>query len=171
MTSRNEDNVVHTGTHQFTNSVDLPTETVTNASVKTAAAIASTKVIHRTPIVYQQDDGATVVSEDAYLYLARFAGTIQSVEVRPMTAPTGGDLKFTVDVLKAAEGSGSFSSILSAIEDVDSGSTDDTLQEVTIATPGIIDGDCLQISITISGSTGTQGSGVIVVINIDENPI
>ncbi len=171
MTSRNEDNVVNTGTHKFTNSVELPDNTVTNASVKTAAAIASSKVIHRAPIVYQQDDAGVVVSEDAYVYLANFAGTIQSVEVRPMIAPTGGDLQFTVDLKKAAEGSGTFSSVLSAAEVVDNTSTDNTLQEVTIATPGILDGDCLQISITVSGSTGTQGSGVIVAVKIDEQPI
>lgn len=171
MTSRDEDNVLHVGTHTFSNTVSLPSNTVSNATVKSAAAIASSKVIHRTPIIYQQDDVGVVVSADAYIYLATFAGTIQTVEVRPMTAPTGGDLQFTVDIKKAAEASGSFSSILSAAEVVDNTSVDNTLQEAVVTTPGIIDGDCLQISITVSGSTGTQGSGVIVAVYVDENPI
>jgi hypothetical protein len=143
---------------------------VDNAAVETSAEISANKTINRQAINYVQDDGTPVVTATTFVHLCRSAGTIKSVEVRPMTAPTGGDLQYTVDVKKAIDGSGSFTTVLSAVVTVDNASVDETRQQAgLIATPATVDGDMLQIIITVSGSTGVQGDGVIVTINIDES--
>ena len=88
----------------------------------------------------------------------------------PNVAPTGGDLKWTVDVLKATP-PGAFATILSSTEDVDNTSADRTVQDgIGLATTTYVDGDVFKISVTVSGSTGSQGQGGCVELWLDEAP-
>jgi len=133
--------------------------------------IPATKVLQRIDLHYAQADGADVVSETILLRVARAKGTLIGVEVRPTTAPTGGDKKFTIDIAKAADASAAWSSLLNAAHDVDSSSVNDTKETVVLAaTPTYAAADALRIEITASGSTGSQGQGFVVTIFIEEDP-
>ncbi|MGB0889602.1 MAG: hypothetical protein ACPGWS_04900 [Solirubrobacterales bacterium] len=167
------------GAHVFHNSVTfvgavyLPDEAVDDDAFSTNAnkRLSASKQVHRFDLSVQQDDGSDVVTDTTFLRICRGAGELKGFEVRPMTAPTGGDKEFTVDIQKASDGSGSWSSLLNAVETVDNTSTDDTLQSATLAaTPTTADGDALRIVITASGSTGSQGQGVIVTAHYEEAP-
>lgn len=115
-------------------------------------------------------DATTVAAVTKTLGAIHYTGEVVEVSVTPITAPTGGDLAFTVDIKKST-GAGAFASILSAVETVDSSSVNRTAQYATLSgTPALVRGDLLQVVIATSGSTGTQGAGVDITIRIRENP-
>lgn len=167
---------VHQGAHRFVgettfqSTVNLPASTISNSQVSAAAAIAASKVVHRVPLIYAQADGSDVASATQLLFLASYDCTIVSVELRVTTAPTGGDKQFTVDIQKDTDGGGSFATILSSVITVDSSNVDDTLEAGTLSTTDLADGDALRVVVTASGSTGSQGQGLVVVVKLNEDP-
>lgn len=115
-------------------------------------------------------DTTTVAAITKTLATISKVGEVVDVIVFPVTAPTGGDLAYTVDIKKST-GAGVFASILSSVVTVNSSSVDRTAQTATLSgTPALAAGDALQIVIATSGSTGTQGAGVVVTIRIRMNP-
>jgi len=158
------DNVTFTGT-----TVTIPDGTIVNAKVSAAAAIVATKLVHRVPISFSQNMGQVVASETRPVYTAIAGGTIIDLQVAPITAPTGGDLQYTVDLQKSTAG-GAFATVLSSVVTCSSSSTDRTVQSGTISSAAFVATDVLQIVITASGSSGTQGTGVNVTVNVDQTP-
>ncbi len=149
--------------------ITTSTPFVDNAGVKTNAAIAATKLVARHAINYNQKNGTNVVAETKAVHLTRAAGTIQSIEAFPVVGPAGGDLKYTIDVQKST-GAGAFSTILTTPIDVVNGSVNRVQINAALASANFVDGDAFQVVVALSGSTGTQGQGVVLVINADENP-
>lgn len=154
----------------FGDTVGVTNGQLGNDAIASGAAIDAAKLKHRHHVGYGQANGADVVSETKAVYVAKAAGEVHNVTVRPQTAPTGGDKQFTVDVQKASDG-GTYSTILTATIDVDNTSVDNTKQDGTlVGSPTLVAGDSLQVVVTATGSTGSQGQGVIVSIHVDENP-
>lgn len=115
-------------------------------------------------------DATTVAAVTKTLGAIHYTGEVVEVSVWPVTAPTGGDLAYTVDIKKST-GAGAFATILTGVVTVNSSSTSRTVQFATLSgTPALVRGDALQVVIATSGSTGTQGAGVDVTIRIRENP-
>ena len=173
MANRIEGTVELPGTVTFSGTVYFPAETVTNTGFSTSSShrLAASKVIHRVDLEYNQINGTDVVSETRVLRICKGAGTFKGVKVRPTTAPTGGDKAFTVDVQTAADASGSWTSILTAVVTVNSSSANNTLQNGTLnGTPVTIADKAIRIVVTASGSTGSQGQGVAVSIHYEEAP-
>ncbi len=169
------DNIVHDRIYQgevtFSGPVNLPPLTIRNAAISSTAGIETGKMIHRHALRYSQANGSDVVSVTELLHVARAGGEILSVEVRPTTVPTGGDKQYTVDVLTAPNGSNTWTSVLTAAITVDSGETDHAL--IAGAVPDSTtydDGDAIRVVVTASGSTGSQGQGFVVTVNINEDP-
>lgn len=150
--------------------MNVPSNAISNSQIIAAAGIEATKIVHQHALSYSQAGGSDVVSATVPVHIFRGAAEIIAVEVVPIVAPTGGDKQFTVDVQLGNAGS-AFASILSAVVDVDdAGSTDRTVMAGTITTDDAADGDTLQVVVTASGSTGSQGQGVIVTVWIREQP-
>lgn len=115
-------------------------------------------------------DATTVAAVTKTLGAVHYAGQVVEVSVTPITAPTGGDLAYTVDI-KRSTGAGAFASILTGVLTIDSSSVSRTAEYCTLSgTPTLARGDLLQVVIAVSGSTGTQGAGVDVSIRIRESP-
>lgn len=115
-------------------------------------------------------DSTTVVAVTKTLTGIHYTGSVVEVSVTPVTAPTGGDLAFTVDIKKST-GAGAFATILTGVVTVNSSSANRTAQYATLSgTPTLVRGDLLQIVVAVSGSTGTQGAGYDVTIRTRENP-
>jgi len=158
---------VHFGSASST----FPAGALTNTHISSNADIAATKLVHRHAISHGQANGSDVTSETKLLHIAKAAATVQLIEVRPTTVPSGGDKQFTVDIQKATNGSSSWTSLLSAVVTVSTSSTNDTRQVGTlIGSPTLVDDDALRVVITASGTTGTQGQGFVVTVNLDEDP-
>lgn len=164
--------VIIVGTTTLIGNVTLPADFLTNTMVNTAANIDADKLEHRHHIGYDQAGGSDVVSATRMLYIARGSATIKKITARVTTAPTGGDKQFTVDVQKAANGSSSWSSLLSAVITFSSADSNNTKEDGTlIGSPVLSAGDALRVVITPSGSTGSQGQGVVVSIHVDESSL
>lgn len=163
------DRVSFSGPATFTGQTKLSAGTVDNAAVANGAAIEASKLINRVHAHHAQAGGTDVVTESVIKHIAANAGSVKSVRVRPATAPTGGDKQFTVNVQKAASGSGTWTSVLDSVITVDSSSVDNTNQDGTLVSdPSYAAGDSLRVVITASGSTGSQGQGVDVQLVMDE---
>ena len=146
-----------------------PSGSITNASVAASAGIEASKVIHRLALRYAQASGADVAAQTMLLHTFRNTATIEAVEVIPSTAPTGGDKAFTVDV-QLGDASTAFATILSGVVTVNSSSANRTIQTGSLSTSSAADGDTLQVVVAASGSTGSQGQGLLVVVWVSEEP-
>lgn len=164
------------GTLTATSGLSMPDGTVTNAKVNAAAAIAATKLQHQHAISYYQADGSAIVAAIVPVHIVYGAtATVVAFEIVCVDAPSGGDLHFTVDLLKANEGTPTPATILSAVIDSDTagaGAAELADCEVgvgTLASPTLADGDTLIIQTAVAGSTGTQGQGLICIITLQED--
>ncbi len=136
-------------------------------SATAGEALATSKQVHRYVIPYGQASGSDVASATQVVHVCQGAGTIKAIEIVPDTAPTGGDKQFTVNVLNG-DASTSYTTVLSSVVTVNSSSTTRTIQAGTISSATVADGDSIQVVITASGSTGSQGQGFGLTITIDE---
>ncbi len=155
----------------FVGAVYLPQQAVTGGMISADAAnrIPASKVIHRPDVNYSQENGGDVVSETRMVRVCRGSGTINQVALRPGTVPAGGNKQYTVDVQKAVDASGTWTSVLSSPITVDSTAVANTRKLGTLSgSPVVADGDTLRVVVTASGSTGTQGQGVVVTVGMDE---
>ena len=118
-------------------------------------------------------DSTTVTALTKTLEAIHRTGEIIEISVTPITAPTGGDLAYTVDVKKST-GAAAFATILSSVVTVNSSSVARTAQYATLTATAadllLARGDLLQIVVAVTGSTGTQGIGYVVTIRYRENP-
>src|SRR5690606_15187370 len=151
--------------------ITLPDESINNAAIASDARVEATKLQHQHCLSYQQAGGTDVADDTHLLHIAAGAGSLAGLEVRPVTAPTGGDKAYTVDIQKAADGSNSWTSLLNAPIEISVGqsSADHTRQQAILAaSPDYAAGDALRLVITTSGSTGSQGQGVLVTVTLRE---
>lgn len=159
---------VFSGDVQFTGTIGLPSGSLTDAMVAASANVTQSKLEHRHVISYHQVGGTDVVSATIPLYLAYKGVTVLGVEAMAIAAPTGGDKKFTIDVKKSTAG-GAAATILTAVLDFAS-KTNLTAYAATLSgTPTMIATDMLEVVIAASGSTGSQGQGLVVNIYVAEN--
>lgn len=142
-----------------------------NAKIASDAAIAATKLIHQVPIHYSQADGSDVVAAIVPVHTVYgTTGTIVGVEAVCVDAPSGGDKKFTVDLKKCNAGSPTPATVLTGVIDYVNGTNDCTVLAGSISSASLADGDTLVVEIAVSGSTGSQGQGLIVTVTIQEDP-
>ena len=151
---------------------DLPEEVVLNSTVAEGTDISASKLQHRNSIGYRQEEGTDVVDQSRIVHLVRAPGTIKSVKVRLVAPPAGGNKTVTVDVQKAADGSGSYSSLLTAPIEIDSGSSANTVLNGVLTSPAsVTTNDAIRVVVDAEGSTGTQAQGIFVDIQIDESGV
>lgn len=148
--------------------LNIPAGTVGNAGVAAAAGIDATKLDHQHAIRYSQADGSDVVSAIVPIHICRAAVEIVDVEVVCIDAPSGGDKQFTVDLQVADQSTPAPASLLYAPVTIDSTVADCEVKSATITTTAAVADDTLLVVVTASGSTGTQGQGLIVVVTVRE---
>lgn len=146
--------------------------TLDNSMVSASAAIAASKLINRVQVEYRVADGTNVAATSGdgvpvYTCTKTNGATLKAVTVVCPDAPSGGDLAFTVDVHKA-DVSAAAATVLSGTISYSSTQSDYEQESGTISTATIDDGDTLLVVVAVSGSTGTQGQGLIVQIEIEE---
>lgn len=119
-------------------------------------------------VTHETDVDSAAASFDLVKRICQAAGEVVDVEIAIVTPPTG-DYKVAVDV-QHWNGS-SWVSILDAVEDVDSTYTANTRQVITLSgSITLADGNMIRIMGTASGSSGTQGQGLIVQVRCREKP-
>lgn len=146
--------------------------TITNEMMSPAAAVAASKLVNRVLAEYRVTDGTTVAvttGDGVPIYTCNKTNgaTLKAVTIVCPDAPSGGDLAFQVDIHKADVAAAAATILSSTISY--SQTQGDYEQEVgVISNATIDDGDTLLCVVTVSGSTGTQGQGLIVQLEIEE---
>ncbi len=167
-TSKHEGDLFVNGNLRAT-SMTLPPNTVQDANVPDGAGIKATKLEQQYELKYGQDDGSDIVAATSSIHVVRgVSGLVVEVEVVSQTAPTGGDKQFTVDVLTASQAAPSPSSVLQAVITVDSAIADYEVVQGIVDAGTLADGDTIIVVVTPSGSTGSQGQGLVVTVTIRE---
>ncbi len=126
---------------------------------------------HELTVEMRFDDSTDITALSQCVHIARAAGTVTAVEITPNVAPTGGNKKWTVDVLRST-GAAAFATILTAAKDIDNATSDRTpvVASLDSTKTDYVDSDILQIVVTVTGSTGSQGQGGVVKVWLDEGP-
>lgn len=146
---------------------------IVNSMVNAAAAIESSKLVNRVCPAHKVADGAdltTTAGDGAAIYICAKTGgaTLRGVHVVCQDAPSGGDKKFTIDVQKVSAGVAP-ATMLTAPIDYANGTVDYTVKsDVAPAVTAIANGDTILVIVTVSGTTGAQGQGLCVWLDIDE---
>jgi hypothetical protein len=148
----------------------IPAGKVTDASVQTAAGIQASKLQQQRTITYRQKTGADVATATEDVHTVRgTTGTAIGVDIVCTTAPTGGNKLFTVDVQKGNQATG-FATILTGVVTIDNTKANRQVVEASlVASPTLADDDTLRVVIAASGSTGSQGQGLLVSITTRED--
>lgn len=150
--------------------LSIPASTIKNADVASDAAIEAAKLEHQYAIRYSQADGSDVVAVIVPVHIVRGnTATIKDIEVVCVDAPSGGDKALAVDLKKANEGSPAPASVLSSAIAYSATQSDCEVEPGTISSASLADGDTLLVVVTVSGSTGTQGQGLVVTVTIRED--
>lgn len=131
---------------------------------------------HRHVISYIQADGADVADTtgDGYaIYACKATGgaTVKSVQVICQDAPSaeeGDDKAFTVDVKLTNAEAEAPASILKAAIGITGKDGNYEVKDGALKTTALAAGDVLLVVVAATGTTGTQGQGLLVQIEIDE---
>ncbi len=170
MSTRHEDHVFMLDGATIVGSFSVPPGVILDTHIAASAGLSASKLQHQHALHYAQADGSDVVSVIVPVYLCRgVTATIIDIEVSCIDSPSGGDKKFTVDLKIADEGTPAPATVLSAVIDYANGTGDCEVLVGTISSVGLVAGDMLILEITVSGSTGAQGQGVVVSVNVRED--
>lgn len=154
------------GNHTFSGNVYFPDGAIDDQSVKSAANLSHTKLQHRIGVRHSQP--GTVVAAAENVYCAYAPATVVSFKCEIDTIATGADREITVDVKKST-GGGAFASICTP-KVLDDGSTARTVYDITLTgTPTLVEDDVLQVVVTVTGSAGAQGIGLMVYGSVAED--
>lgn len=136
-------------------------------------AVPADSVVHRYVVGHSVVAGTAVLAV-ANLPIHHFirAGKVRSVSVVPYTAPTGGDLAYTVDV-KLGNQATPAATILTGVITISSADADRQVNSGTLTSSPttVAAGDFLSITVALTGSTGTQGQGYRISIVVDEDAV
>jgi len=148
-----------------------PDGSIDNDAIASGDPIDADKLSNRHAQSYFQADGSDVAAAIVPIAVIRgTTGTLKSIEVSCVDAPSGGDKAFTVDLLVADETTPTPASVLSAPVSYSSTQSDCEVEAGTITSADLEVGDTLLVQVAVSGSTGTQGQGLVVTVTWDETP-
>ena len=174
---------VHKGDHLYEGSVTVvqgltaPDGSITNAMIAANAAIAASKLVHRTNVIYQQADERELTHDRKFLYKAKGAGTISSMTfAMGKTIPAGtAGISFTI---RKSTAGGAWAAVTTEVVIVIDGITGDVEGTVPVAyahhtgvvsTAAYLADDLFEIVVqaTYDGAN-TPGEGLVVSVVFDE---
>jgi hypothetical protein len=159
---------VESGAWTFTNSVVLPSNTVDESALKSAARLPADNLVARFAKSVEQKTGTAIVTETRLVHIAKYAGKLDSVEAAIAAAITG-DNTVVIDVQKSTSG-GAFATILTSTLTIDSSTVVRTATAATVdaTKDDYVAGDIFEVIVTAAG-TGTQAQGLNITLFFEEN--
>lgn len=150
--------------------VILPAATVRNAAVASGDPIDSSKLKHRHFFKVEQVAGTDVTSQTKDIHIMRAAGTLRNIKTTLTDQVATSTRQAAID-LHRSTGGAAFATMLSAT--VDWAAADTTLRTVksgTLASSALVADDILRVVVTASGGAGDWPRGLIVEVEIEEEP-
>lgn len=161
----------------YVNTISIPSGSITDASVAAGAAIDADKLTNRVHATYQQADGSNVASTSGdgvavYACDKTNGATIKKVTALCMDTGSGGAPvhNIAIDVFKWDDSAGTAATILSTDIDITESQNDYDLVNGTLSDTDMDTGDVLTVRVTVTGSGGTAPQGLLVQVEIDEEP-
>jgi hypothetical protein len=150
-------------------SLSLTTPSITAAMIAPAAGVQANKLQQQREYSHRQATGTAIVAMTEDIAVVGGAGTVVGVTVMESTAPTG-DHVTTVDVQKST-GGGAFATILTGTISYSVSQANLAVVAGTLlSVPALLAGDVLRVIVTVSGSTSSQGQGLVVTVTTNEAP-
>lgn len=150
--------------------VNLPPGSISNAMISATAGIEATKLEHQFPISVELFGPAvTVTALTKTIYTVRgLTGEVVGFEA--WISVVASDVSRTIDVdLQKSTGGGAFSTICSASADFTSSSVVRVPVPATLSSSSLVDGDLLQIVVTVAGASGSQATGLHATVMLRED--
>ena len=172
MATRHEGPQTFVGNVTFLGSVNVPSGSFDNDDIGAAAEILASKSQQQYPFAVSQGSTSAIVARTDMVHVARGAGAAVSLEVAVDTVADSTGRTVTID-FKKSTGGGAFSSMLNAALVMASTDAAKTLKAATLGTTSAInyaDGDLLEITVAVAGSTGVQALGLNVTAFVRESP-
>lgn len=166
---------VHEGDMRVTGTLSaasllINNNSVTNEKIPQGAGIEATKLIHQFPLVVELfGPSTTVAAVSRVIHIARSTGVIVSMDAIVQTKATGADRTVSVD-LKKGNSAGAYATVLSAPASFTDGSTNRAPVSGTLLDDDYVDGDSLELVVTVAGAAGNQAIGLTVTVWLRENP-
>jgi len=150
---------------------------IEDAHIASGSDIDADKLQHRHILVYQQADGSDVTStsgDGVPIFVGTASGgyTIESVTALSPDAPSGdGTESITVDLLEADDDPSAAATVLTSTAVIDKTVADyEPVAAVINATKADrVTGDVLMVKVTVAGTGGTQGQGLLVQVVVVES--
>lgn len=139
--------------------VSLPANTVTNAAVRSDAAISASKMEHQHRKTFAQEGTATSVTRA--VHVARAAGTVRFFYAGSIAIAVGA-ATVTLDLRKNG------TTILTGVITLDSANTARVVESGTLTGNTVVAGDVLEVVTVATAGGGTLPTGVFAEVGIDE---
>lgn len=147
----------------------IPPGTIVNAGIGAAAAIATSKMLHRHVIQYHQEDGANIADttgEGDPIHLCRVATTLLAIEATWVDGSSGTGT-CTIDLKYANDDPTAPTTCLTGVITLDNGVSNYEPVAGTLAVTAFVAGDVLMIVVDeTDGDSAPQG--LIVTVTLDE---
>jgi hypothetical protein len=153
----------------FTSTVTLPDSTITSAKIQSGTIAADRmRDVRRSQSVELFGPAVSVAAVTKWLHIVRgAAGTLVGFEAA--IAVAADDASRTIDVdLQKSTGAGAFATVCSASADFTNSSAVRTPVAATFSSTSLVDGDILQVVVTVAGGAGNQATGLTVTLTFDE---
>ena len=165
--------VVMTGEITFSGTVNLPANTVTSESISSSVPIDASKLVGSWREQRQMfAPGTEIVAVTELLGITSGAtGEVVGIEAAITTQATGADRTVTVDLEKSTSG-GAFATVMTTTVDITNATVIRTaVAGVVDATKiDLVDGDILQLVVTVAGAASAQAAGLIVSVHMRDDP-
>lgn len=155
--------VVFNGSASFSQSPSFPSGAITNSQISASAAIGAEKVVHEFAQgheIFAEGVSITTVASRLLHATRGASGAVVGLDAFMTTAPTSANCTVTIDLQKAASGTTTFATVLSAPLVLGSTSTTHTRYSPTISASTKTTGDLFRATITTAGTTAGAGKGL-----------
>lgn len=143
-------------------SFSFPSLSIRNADAAADAAFATTKLMHRHHVMYQQESAATAADASHIIYVAQASGTITQFRAGAKVAHIGAAV-CTFDLKKNG------TTVLSAVIETDSGDVAYAVVPGTISSTTYTADDVFEIVVDATVGGGTLATGVFAQVVFDES--
>ena len=151
-------------TGQIVATTNKPTaDTVGDSEMDATDPIGTDKMLKPVKAFFSQAQGTDSTAVTQTVHVGRFGGTINDVRATIETAPTGGDKTVTIDVLKNG------TTVLSSTQSFSASDANGDVKVATLSVTSYVADDVIEVDIAVAGSTGSQGQGVAVIVDMQEN--
>lgn len=165
--SQINDSLLVQGNLTVTGSFTPPPNSITTAAFAAAAEsrLEATKQVHRHRYTFALAATEEPVNKTQLLGMSLFAGQIKHVRTRHQVAPTA-DANTTINLRKNG------ASVLASGTPIDLNAAAGTnVQAGSITTIDYVAGDVFDVVITASAGAGAKGQGLIIELEVEEQPV